>query len=116
MKFIDIYNRVIEYWDEEILISDGYPAGGQDGFLFPTLDTAFGRVEEIVGHENAWDELMVWTMLQVFWSESKRLIGEGKTYLKTREVSLPLIEKRYFLNLECEGWEKERVAYERSEA
>lgn len=49
-------------------------------------------------------------MLQVFWFESKRLIGEGKTYLKTREVSLPLIEKRYFLNFECEGWEKERVA------
>ncbi len=73
MKFTDVYNRVIEYWDKEILISDAYPAGGQDGYLLPTLDKVFGRVEETVGHGNSWDELMVWTMLQVFWSESKRL-------------------------------------------
>ncbi len=115
MKFTDIYNRVIRYWDTEILISDGYPAGCQDGYLFPTLDKVFGRAEETVGHSNAWDELMVWTMLQVFWTESKRLIEEGKTHLKTREVSLLLIEERYFLNLKCEGWEEIRAAYERGE-
>ncbi len=116
MKFRDIYNRVIDCWPEEILISDGYPAGGQDGYMFPTLHKFFSEVEETIGYRNGWDELMVWTMYQSFWAEAKRLILEGAAYLRTREVDLSLLESCYFLNLQCEGWEKERALYERDES
>ena len=116
MNFGDIYNRVIEYWPEEILISDGYPAGGQEGYTFPTLHKFFSEAEERVGHENGWDELMVWTMYQTFWAEAKRLIQEGASHLRPRDVSLLRLENRYFENLKCEGWEKERLVYERGEA
>ena len=116
MKFSDIYNRVLAYWPESILISDGYPAGVQDGYLFPSLNKAFDDAEEEVGHENGWDELMVWTMYQVFWAEAKGLILEGASYLKTRNVPLALLEHCYRQNLPCEGWEEERLIYRGNEA
>jgi len=116
MKFSDIYNRVIEYWPEEIPISDGYPAGGQEGYMFPTLNKIFSEAEERIGHENGWDELMVWTMYQTFWAEAKRLILGGASHLRPREVSLSRLENHYLENLQCEGWEKERLSYEGGEA
>lgn len=84
--------------------------------MFPTLHKFFSEAEESVGHENGWDELMIWTMYQIFWAEAKRLLLEGASYLRPKDVALTLLESRYFENLQCEGWEKERLDYEQTEA
>ncbi len=128
MKFTDVYNRIIIKWSEEILISDGYrtskdkgyeptpsnlPSGGES-YYFPTLSKVWGQVEEAVGHEDTWGDLMVWTMFQVFHAKGKELLESGAEHLKTKEVSPKLIEQQYFINLQSEGWEEERFAYERA--
>jgi len=128
MKFTNIYNRIIILWSEEILISDGYqtdkdkgsestpsnaPLGGES-YYFPTLSNVWGQVEDLVGHEDTWGDMMVWTMFQIFHAKSKEMLEAGAKHLNTREVPPSLFEEQYFLNLQSEGWEEERLAYERA--
>jgi hypothetical protein len=42
------------------------------------------------------------------------LFKAGAGRLNIREVTPSTIEEKYFLNLQSEGWEEERLAYERA--
>ncbi len=128
MTFAEIYDRIITLWPEEVPISDGYqtteseghvrtpsnvPADGE-AYYFAALSKIWYQVEEEVGHEDTWGALMVWTMFQVFHGQSRELFKAGAVSLNTREVVPATIEEQYFLNLQTNGWEEERLAYERA--
>jgi hypothetical protein len=114
MKFTEIYGTVIKFWPEEIIINDnGVPISVNAGHFFPSLTKAWDFVEETVGNQNPWLDLMVWTLFQQFHSEAKKAILSGKGTLMTRDVSLKKIETKYFENLHAEDWKKYLKDYER---
>ena len=112
MFFSDVYNRVIVYWPEEVLLSDAEPVGA-DGFYFPGLSTAWDGAKNAKGADDHWADLMVWTMFQVFHCESKRLYHASVGSIRPGDVDLRLIEEKYVSNLSGEGWEQELAAFQR---
>jgi hypothetical protein len=125
MKFTTIYQRILPLWPSEIDISDGYevdagneatpgttPTGGK-GYYFPTLDEAWGVVEDGVDPEvDTWGDMMVWTMFQEFHKCAIEMLSSGASTLKTGEIPVQVLDERYRNNLNSEGWESERDAYE----
>jgi hypothetical protein len=126
VKFTAIYERVLLLWPEEILISDGFDTASSDEsvlgtnlkydekyYKFPALSAAWDDAEAKVDSiSDSWTDMMVWTMFQEFHSTAEILIESGMSSLKPREVSISAIENRFRHNLNTEGWEAERDAYE----
>jgi hypothetical protein len=124
VEFQTIYSRTIKMWPEVILLDDGYPIStdkehidtpsNSGGFYFPTLDRIWAEVEDKIDHStDTWGSMMVWTMFQVFHTESTRLLMLGRKELFPASVQADVIEARYFRNLHAEGWEEELRAFER---
>ena len=125
MKFTAVYQRILPLWPSEIVISDGYevganneatpgtsPTGGRK-YYFPTLDKAWGLVEDKVDPEtDTWGDMMVWTMFQEFHRQAKESLENGVETLKPKKIPIQVIEERYRNNLNTEGWEVERDTYE----
>ncbi len=111
MKFTEIYGRAIQYWPDEVLISDGVPTG-DSGFNFPTLTKVWDNVEDSVDQDDHWSELAVWSMFQAFHTESRRLLADGKKAIRTRQVSLSDVESYLAENLKVEGWAEHAILYE----
>ena len=125
MRFTTIYQRILPLWPSEIVISDGYEvdAGnettpsttptGAKGYYFPSLDEAWGVVEDGVDPEtDTWADMMVWTMFQEFHRNAKELLSSGISSFKPKEIPIQALEERYRNNLNTEGWETERDTYE----
>jgi hypothetical protein len=115
MEFIELYNRIIELWPEEIDISDGYPVG-DDGFMFPTLNKVHGEIEARIDYEqDHWGNIGVWSFFVAFHSAARKLRESGKTALLTRKVSKPDVDSWIKLNLEPtkwgDDWAEERNCY-----
>jgi len=125
MQFIEIYNRIIAHWGDKIDFSDGAisePEHITPGTT-PTQDKSFfslsfaaqwDRIEEAVGHEDSYSDLMVWTMYQVFHTHARQLFLQKEYKLNPKEISMSEIEEQYYCNLQEEGWEKEFATYERN--
>jgi hypothetical protein len=116
MTFTEIYHSVIPFWGVEINFSDGeYLDLGDDeqGFSSDQLAALWNKVEKEVGYENSYQELMVWTMYQIFHKYAKSLFEEGTHYLYPQEIDLWEIEEQFFLNLSEPLWKKELAEYER---
>jgi hypothetical protein len=114
MRFTEIYEHVLPYWGLEIDFSDGEIIDiGDDetGFFSARLSHLWNKVEEEVGYENSYYELMVWTMYQVFHQKARALFEEDKYFLLPAEISPWEIEEQYFNNLKAKIWERERRDY-----
>lgn len=114
MRFCDIHKKVLALWPDSIAISDnGVPSEESEGHYFPALGDAWTEVENIVGHDDHFAALMVWTHFQAFHAEGMRLVKGQKDILRPRQVDATAIEERYFENLHGEDYVRELEAYER---
>lgn len=77
MTFIEIYNRIIPLWGDKIDFLDGriFDPEGKTPTIIPSADYTFQSdslsrqwdgIENAVGHDDTFGDLMVWTMYQVF--------------------------------------------------
>ena len=114
MKFCTIYDKIIHRWPEEIILDDnGTTIRDGDGHLFPSLSRAWHTLEDQVGFDDPWLEMMVWTMFQVFHTQAKERLITGMRLLNTRAISRSEIEKQYFENLQVEERQDLLALYER---
>ena len=124
MTFIEIYNRIISYWGNKIDFSDGSVFEPENKTPGTTLtdgksfqSNIFGRqwnkIEEIVGTDDTYGDLMVWTMYQVFLRHAIQLFQQNIFILKPLDISKNEIEAQYFSNLNEESWEEELLKYKR---
>ncbi|MVN23474.1 hypothetical protein [Mucilaginibacter arboris] len=121
MTFIEIYDRIIPLWGDLIDFSDGSTIDipettptNNDHFRSNTFSRLWDNVEETVGHEDTFDDLMVWTMYQVFHTYAKRLFRQGVFVLNPKAVNKKEMEEQYFTNLNEESWKAELSVYERT--
>ncbi|MCE9540464.1 MAG: hypothetical protein K8R85_14785 [Bacteroidetes bacterium] len=125
MTFIEIYNRIITHWGDKIDFSDGVifePKHKTPGNT-PTGDKSFqsgsffrqwGEIEETVGHDDTYGDLMVWTMYQVFHRHARQLFRKDIFTLNPKDIGKAEIEKQYYDNLHEESWEEELITYVRT--
>jgi hypothetical protein len=116
MTFIDIYNRTIHFWGEEINFSDGSiteSGSAKSGFVSNQLSKKWYEVEKNVGTDDAYADLMGWTMFQVFHKHAIQLFNKNIFTLKPTDISIIEIEQKYFNNLNEEGWEELLFNYKR---
>jgi len=122
MKFVEIYNRIIPHWGNKIDFSDGVisqpeqkmlETSGEEYFYSNTFSIQWNTIDDIIGENNTYEDLMVWTMYQVFHRHAKQLFYENIFTLNPKEISETEIEEQYYNNLQAEGWEVELDTYER---
>lgn len=118
MMFTEIYDRIIPLWGNLIDFSDGSAIDTpekkpiNDGyFRSNSFSQLWDNVEEIVGHDDTFGDLMVWTMYQVFAKHARRLFLQGVFVLEPKTIDKKEIEEQYFMNLHVEGWEAELAVY-----
>ena len=120
MKFEAILHPVLDLWPERIPLDDHrgpLPCSeGHDdckpGHLFPELSRVWGDIEDEIGSDDPWRELMVWTLYQEFHAQSIRRVRSERLVLETRWVSREAIERRYRANLATDGWTRLLPSYE----
>jgi hypothetical protein len=124
LKFLEIYNRIIAHWGDKIDFLDGAISEpehktpgttptGDGSFHSLSFSAQWDRIEEAVGYEDPYDDLMVWTMYQVFHTHALQLYLQKIYTLNPQEISMSEIEEQYYRNLQEEGWEEELATYER---
>ena len=124
MTFIEIYNRIIPYWSDKIDFSDGIIfeseqeslktcANSKEAFQSNLLTKQWDNVERIVGAEDNYGELMVWTMYQVFHKNATILFSQNVYTFKPSDIDKEELEEQYFENLNTESWEDELEKYQR---
>jgi len=116
MTFSEIFHNVIPHWGLEIEFADGEfidLGDGDMGFSSNQFVKLWKQVEQEVGYTNPYNELMVWTMYQVFHKYAMQRFEEEIYYLRPHEVDIWEIEEQYFQNLSAPIWKKELAAYER---
>lgn len=126
MTFTEVYKRIIQLWGDSIEFSDGNNTKPKNAFdtpgTTPTNDNYFHsesfsqlwtNIEEIVGTDDTYGDLMVWTMYQVFHRHAKNLFQNGIVCLSPKAIDKNEIEAQYFINLNGESWEEELAQYER---
>lgn len=118
MTFTEIYQAIIPYWGFEINISDGEdqePGGDEDSdyFFSDSFSKKWKEIEQEIGFDNPYYELMVWTMYQVFHFHAKALFQEGMYIFEPQMIAPREIEEQYFLNLKDRVWQNELANYER---
>lgn len=124
MTFIEIYNRIITYWRDQIDFADGVifepehktpgtTPNGSESFRSRTFSSQWDSIEHVVGFEDTFGDLMVWTMYQVFHRHAVQLFRKNVFSLNPKDISKDEIEEQFFSNLNNEGWEAELAEYER---
>ena len=116
MTFSEIFHNVVPYWGIEINFMDGEfidLGEGDLGFSSNQFANLWKQVEQEVGYENSYNELMVWTMYQVFHKHAMQRFEEEIHYLRPQEIDIWEIEEQFFQNLSQPIWKKELAAYER---
>ncbi len=125
MKFVEIYNRIITHWGDKIDFSDGAifepehktpgtTPSGEDSFQSNSFSRKWGEIEEIVGLDDTFGDLMVWTMYQVFHRHARQLFRKNIFTLNPKDISKTEIGNQYYDNLHAESWEEELTKYERT--
>ena len=121
MTFAEIYDRIIPLWGDLIDFSDGSVIDApktmptnDDYFRSNSFSRLWEDIEEIVGHEDTFGDLMVWTMYQVFHKNAKRLFLQRIFVLDPKAISKQEIEEQYFINLNTKSWEAELAVYKKT--
>ena len=112
-------------WPAHINTSDGYEVpsqnkdlpgnspNGQPKYIFPELTLAWNDVEDKIDTSKDYSgDMMVWSMYQIFHSESLRTKETGAKGFRPSEVSQKIIEERFRENLNTQGWEFLKKEYE----
>lgn len=105
MKFVEIYNRIITHWGDKIDFSDGTifepehktpgtTPSGENSFHSHSFSRQWDEIEEIVGHDDTYGDLMVWTMYQVFHRHSRQLFRKNIFTLNPKDISKTEIQKQ----------------------
>lgn len=127
MTFKEIYESIIPAWGEKIDFSDGMlleaksykktfgatPAATAN-FFSPALSKQWNEVEETIGKENTFADLMVWTMYQVFHRHARQFFEQGTFSLNPTSIAKSEIEAQYFHNLQEDAWAEELAHYDRT--
>jgi hypothetical protein len=115
MKFIELYERIIKLWPEEIDISDGKPTGS-DGYLFKNLSNIHSEIEGVLSNNDHWGSIGAWSFFQAIHKEAKVLHKSGITVISVNEVSKDLIDHYIRSNIEFDPdddqWVNERNEYQ----
>lgn len=121
MKFKEIYDRILPMWGNNINFSDAEITDGssiftEDNFYSRKMEKKWDQVQEAVGEDDTYGDLMVWTMYQVFQTEAAKLCNAKIDYFKVSSIDPKVVEELYFNNLHHESWEEELAGYEREKA
>lgn len=117
MTFTEIRLMILPLWGSSIDISDAHFVdidNSEPGFFCPALSAIWDKVENDVGYENPFLELMVWTVFQLLQDMAKELFIVGHAELQPQAIDLNDLEKRYFENLNSKEWEFLLKEYERN--
>jgi|ERR1700758_1344408 len=126
MTFKEIYNRIIPYWGDKVDFSDalisktdntidtpGTTPTGDNYFHSTLLSRQWDAIEETVGHDDTYGNLMVWTLYQVFHKHASQLFGQNIHSFNPKDIDKKEIEEQYFKNLAEDTWEDELSKYQR---
>ena len=104
MKFDILFKIVINKWPNVIDVSDGVLIDN-DGFYSNNLSNAWTKLEETVGQEDEWRELMTWSMYNVIHYHSSVLFKDGFFFIKPNEIDINQYKKRFIEDLKKDGYE-----------
>lgn len=118
MKFKEIYDRILPHWGNNINFSDAETVDNdatftEDNFYSKKLEKKWDQVQEIVGEDDTYGDLMVWTMYLIFQIKAAELCNQKIDYFKISTINPTEVEALYFDNLHHESWEEELESYER---
>lgn len=105
MKFDDIFNKVLEYWPEDIDISDGKYFEEDNGFGSSNLSRTWNKVEIEVGETDEWKALMVWTIFTVLHDVAIESYLKDIYTIKIKEIDTKKFKNRFLEHLKVEGYE-----------
>lgn len=118
MKFKEIYDRILPLWGNNINFSDAETTDGSttftvENFFSKKMEKKWDEIQENVGEDDTYGDLMVWTMFVVFQRNAAKLANQNINYFKSSSISSEEIEEEYYDNLQQESWEEELAGYER---
>ena len=126
MTFIEIYNRILPLWGQEIAFADGLvmeakrqyknlrgAAGAKSHFYSKSLSDQWQAVADTLDSDDAYGDLMVWTLYQVFQQQARSLFEQNQTAFSPTAIPKKEIEAQYYKNLQDQGWEEQLAGYER---
>lgn len=115
MTFIEIYDKIIPYWGEFIKFEDGQTDETDPAYFYSkSLSERWNKIEKEVGYNDPFEELMVWTMYQIFHHHCLQLFNEEEYFLSPTDIDKDEIEEMYYENLQGKPWKKELAQYERN--
>jgi hypothetical protein len=127
MTFIEIYQRIIPLWGQEIAFPDGVimetkhkyktlsgAAGAKSHFYSKTFSDQWQAVADAIAPDDAYGDLMVWTLYQVFQEQARNQFEQNQYAFSPAAVPKKEIEERYYKNLQDQGWEAQLAGYERA--
>ena len=104
MNFIEIYNKTLQYWPENIDISDGKLIKETNGFYSNNLSITWSKAEELAA-TNKWTSLMVWVIYKAIHRKATELFPE-KRFISVNSMDIFVIEKSYLEALQEDGYEE----------
>lgn len=126
MTFQEIYQRIIPLWGQEVAFADGLvmeakrhyktlsgAAGAKSHFYSKSLSDQWQAVADTIAPGDAYGELMVWTLYQVFQQQARTLFEQNQYAFSPAAIPPKEIEARYYKNLQDQGWEEQLAGYER---
>jgi hypothetical protein len=126
MTFQEIYQRIIPLWGPEIAFADGLlmetkksyktlsgAAGAKSHFFSQAFSAQWQAVADTIAPDDAYGELMVWTLYQVFQEHARKKFEQNQYSFSPAAVPTKEIEERYYKNLQDQGWEEQLAGYER---
>lgn len=118
MKFKEIYDRILPLWGNNINFSDAETTDGsttftEENFFSKKMEKKWDEIQENVGEDDTYGDLMVWTMFVVFQRNAAKLANQNINYFKSSSISSEEIEAEYYDNLQQDSWEEELAGYER---
>jgi hypothetical protein len=126
MTFLQIYERVLPLWGEAITFADGVmmespkhyktlsgAAGATRHFYSKSFSDQWKRAADALPPDDAYGDLMVWTLYQVFQEQASQLAEKNQYAFSPAAISKKIVEERYYKNLHDQGWEDQLAGYER---
>lgn len=126
MTFKEIYERILPLWGPEIAFPDAMimetkqnyktlsgAAGAKSHFYSKMFSDQWQAVSEAIAPDDAYGDLMVWTLYQVFQEQARRKFEQNQYSFSPDSVPKKEVEARYYQNLQDQGWEEQLAGYER---
>ena len=100
-KIKSTFDSVIKYWPKKINVDSVV----DNPRVFLGLSTAWDEVEEVVGFDNPWEELMVWVMFCVLHEKALESSSNQKVrFIYPNDIPFSLFLKEYQEQLDVGEW------------